>query len=194
VSTDVVFAYPKVKTLKNTRSIGISVVDVKWRNDVKIYEDRYLEFLTKIIVDALNENYNVNLYSFCDSEGDLSICRRLRENLSYVCTNTTINVINYSNDIDDFVSSFCSNVFIVATRFHAVVLSILNNVPVFPIAYMNKIDNFLSDINFKGLHFSLHEKNEIDWNLNLGMLLNQKIEYDKLYENSQFLMLDLILR
>ncbi len=191
ISSDVVFAYPKCNVTEKSKSIGISLIELGWRNELCKYKSKYLCLLKKIGKEALKQGYSVNLYSFCEKEGDSLACEYLKTELINTNMNSAVNIIKYCDDIDNFISSFCKNEFVVATRFHSIVLSICNNIPVFPISYMNKIDNLLSDIKFDGTCLSIKDLDEFEINKNIELLfVRQNID---MIDNSQFEKLDLIL-
>ncbi len=192
VSSDVVFSLPMVKVQKNNKSLGVSVINIQWRTDVSRNSSRYLALLDNLCKEAIDNGYAINLYSFCEEEGDSEICHYLKEKLLQTHEDACISIIAYKNNLNDFVNSFCSNRYTIATRFHAVVLSIANGIPVLPISYMNKTDNLLSDINYTGVHVSLHDMNDIS-NVTFSMLESQTHNPETLPANSQFLKLDEIL-
>lgn len=194
VSSDVVFNLPKIDVNKNKRSIGLSVIDLKRTNSLIQFSQKYIEHLINIAKEAIKDNYIINLYSFCEGDGDLSVCEYLKHEIIQNSKNADVNIINYSDSIDEFLISFCSNSFVIATRFHAIVLSIVNNIPVYPISYMNKTDNLLLDLNYEGIYLKIQELENLDLDKNIWPLLKQQKSFQNSLANEQFMKLDLILR
>ncbi|OQP08346.1 polysaccharide pyruvyl transferase family protein, partial [Geobacillus thermoleovorans] len=52
--------------------------------------------------------------------------------------------------------------FVVATRFHAMILGWVYNKPVFPIAYSNKMINVMKDVGFKGSYVDFNDLNSLE--------------------------------
>lgn len=147
---DIIFSYklPKYSFDKNT--IGISLIDLTNRDHLKKYIDKYRDLLLRII--TLNKEKEIRLFSFCDNEGDK---KAIMDLLGFIKDTCNIKIISYNGDINNFLSMYLSTEIIYATRFHAVVLSLLAKQKVLPLIYSNKTKNMLRDINYNGNYIDI---------------------------------------
>ena len=128
---------------RNNQSVGISVIDVTNRKDLKDYKEDYYDFLKQSIIFFQNQNFKINLFSFCEADGDL---KAIEELLERVDDKRNINVINYNDNIDSFLAKWQENEYIISTRFHAAILALKYKQSFIPLVYSDKTKNFLKDI------------------------------------------------
>ena len=57
-----------------------------------------------------------------------------------------IKIVNYSNNINDFLKQWKKNKYVIGTRFHSIILSLAYKQAFIPISYSKKTNNYLSDI------------------------------------------------
>lgn len=67
----------------------------------------------------------------------------------------------YRTNMNEVLKVIGEAKFIIATRFHAMILGFVFNKNVFSIAYSNKMLNILDDINFKGNYSDLRNLNSL---------------------------------
>jgi len=132
---------------RNKKSIGISIIDVTNTKTLKNYKDDYFKFLRETIKFYQKDNFKINLFSFCEEDGDLKAINELLETIK---DQTNINVINYDDNIDDFLAKWQQNEYIVSTRFHATILALKYKQFFLPLIYSDKTKNYLKDID-KGI-------------------------------------------
>lgn len=148
-STDVAFNYKRKNIAIKNKTVGISIIDLndsshsKISSYTKIYEDKMIELINKFTT----LDYFVNIYSFCQKQGDNTASYRIVDRLA---NKSNVKIIEYKNlDIDGFVEHFSSNEYIVATRFHSMILGIIQNQKVFPIVYDIKTKNMIEELQIK---------------------------------------------
>lgn len=173
---DVVFNLDTNPYLTTTRrEIAISLIDLE-RNELQL---KHIDLTYKKIVDVIErymENgYNVNLISFCKNQGDEFAVQHIQKlvhnkrHLKAYCYN--------GSNTDKILSLFARCEYVVAGRFHAMILSMLFHKPFFPICYSDKMFNYLNDIDFKGEYIDIHSLNKIDFEL-VNSNLQNKIAAD----------------
>lgn len=150
---DVVFTLDKEKYISKTNSkkVGISVIDLLHRDDLKMYTKKYEEKIVEIILDFINDGYEINLYSFCEMQNDEECVERIIQRIPEE-KRDRINRKYYKGDIDYILNSISEDEYIIATRFHAMILGWIFDKKVFPLIYSNKMKNVIDDLNFEGEH------------------------------------------
>lgn len=101
------------------------------------------------------ENGKVKIFVF-----DTNICNDFPtayEIYSQIKYSDKVELVPYMGSVDEFVSQFnkCSSM--IGTRFHSIVLAILCGIPVLPVIYSNKTQNFLDDIGYNGKTLSFDQ-------------------------------------
>ena len=92
--------------------------------------------------------------SFCNSEGDDNLINKLT---SCYCSNE-IKVLSYGkNSYKEVIGVIKSADLLLASRFHAMILGWLYNVPTIVISYSKKLENVISDLNNKSLVFPVED-------------------------------------
>lgn len=158
---DVVFSLNYINKSIQKRVISISVIDLKSRIDLKKNQEKYKRLIIKIMSVYINLGYEVQLISFCKNEGDEEM---IEEIINMVPSNIKqyINSLYYNGDIDFILEKLGESEYIIATRFHCMVLGWILNIPVLPIVYSNKMLNVINDIQFSGKYIAIEEINAID--------------------------------
>ncbi|GIO19649.1 hypothetical protein J18TS1_27490 [Oceanobacillus oncorhynchi subsp. incaldanensis] len=189
---DVVFQLEGVKTLYSKNSIVISVIKPSIRDSLKEYDNIYYNKLKDIITYYVNNNYTVNMLSFCCNEKDDEAIKKIK-NLLPDKIKKHVKGNYYNGDINNFLEIISSAKYVIATRFHAMILGWVYNKPVFPICYSEKMNNVLNDVNFEGLKTDLDlinhltikdviegmEKNLINIDCSINNSTNQFLKLDK---------------
>lgn len=164
---DIVFNY-KVPVVPKGHSIAISVIGEKKGCNYSLY----LEKMVEISEFYIKMGYYVKILSFCDSEGD-NIAATIIESSIDAELKSKMQCYSYDGDIERFTNVLASSEFIIATRFHSMILSWLFDIPVFPVVYNEKMENVIHDLGFKGKYVSLNE---------FGNVVLSDIEYNRLNE------------
>lgn len=147
VAPDLVLSYSS-SVVKQKKSIGIALIDLNNREELKKYEAIYLSNLKEIIKNYSQKSYSINLFSFCEEEGDFSAANSLKKEISI---NSEIHIINYTGNIEEFLKKFNAMEIIVASRFHAMILGLTQNSQVIPLTYSEKMISTLNDLEYTGL-------------------------------------------
>jgi len=179
-AADILFSYsiPKVDTVK--KQIFISVIDLLHKNEginkLSSYDDVYIRKIVQIIEGYLKEDYEIVLSSFCKHEGDENAIERIITNCNPILRDK-IKVLNYSGTNADEVSvAIAESEAVIASRFHAVILGIAADKPVFPIVYSDKTIHVLEDMDFKGEYADIRNLNGLKFNT-IQQNLSRKSEY-----------------
>lgn len=189
---DVVFTLDQEKYISrtNSKSIGISVIDLTYRDDLKNYSKKYEEKIVDVILEFINDDYEVNLYSFCEEQKDEECAERIIEQIPEEKRNKICRKY-YKGDIDYILNSIAEDEYIIATRFHAMILGWIFNKKVYPLIYSNKMKNVIDDLEFDGKYTFIQEIENLNINVirkNSEKLIN--IEEIKKEANKQFVKLD----
>lgn len=192
-ASDLVFSLDTSNYKKtNEKKVTISIIDLENREELKGYSISYKNKIISIIEYFQSKKYSINLMSFCKSEGDEKAINDIYLN----CINkSNINIINYNGNIDEALNILSTSEYIIATRFHAMILGFLFNKKVLPIIYSEKTKNVLEDCNYKGTIIDIKKidsnttENEIK---QIGRISNIDMIRDKSEE--QFKILDQYLK
>lgn len=156
IAPDVVFSFDtyikaiaaNVKTAN--KSISLSIMDVRKKTTLE-KADKYKQKIIEVISHFCNNGYEVNLISFCRNEGDLDYIYEILK-----CSGSEhINVINYEGNLEQILEILINSEYIVASRFHSMILGWLLRKPVYPIVYSKKMENVIKDVEFKGNYVTL---------------------------------------
>ena len=151
---DVIFLTPQPEPVDVGENVVISVVDIGARSKNHAVVTAYYELLRDTVEKFNARNIPVTLVSFCRFEGDEQAIDHL---LEMVSDDTNVSTCLYNNNIQEILSLFSSASYIVASRFHAVILALSFGKPVFPISYNCKTKHYLEDVGFQGRYATLEE-------------------------------------
>ena len=183
---DFAFTYPINKKDKIKNSVGISIIDLSIRKDLKNKEQDYLNMLIRNIKKYLDDGKSVYLYSFCQHEGDEKTIDRILEKFK---DNDKIKAVKYDGNIDKFLSIYSQMEYMICSRFHAMILSSIANQKMYIMSYSKKIDNVLEDLKIQAPIIYFKDINsELEINLNSfksveNSLINSIIEKAANQEN-----------
>lgn len=151
---DIVFHLDKKFPFKKENNIVISVIKPSYRKDLKDYDNVYFQKLKEIIEFFIQKDYKITLMSFCENEGDQEAIENIIK-LIDPKMRESISKYFYKKNIDEALEIISSSLYVIATRFHAMILGWVYNKPVFPISYSNKMNNVMDDINYCGTYVDL---------------------------------------
>lgn len=146
-ASDIVFSYSKNKCILPDLKeyVLISVVNLnKDFDDKNKLAEEYLKYMIELVNKLKNANHKIVLLGCCNSQGDDIICYQI---LDGVRDNSNIRVVDYPNyDMHQMVGYFANAKYVVASRFHAMILGWLFEKNVFPIVYDDKMLHVIKDI------------------------------------------------
>lgn len=151
MASDMIFQLPVSKVKHDEKSIAISIIKPSIRKDLIAKDAIYYQKIREIIIYFIENGYTVTLMAFCEFEGDQEAVDTVMESLptNYLAQSKKY---YYQGDLVETLNMISRASFVVATRFHAMILGWLYGKPVFPIAYSPKMKHVMNDIGFKGTY------------------------------------------
>lgn len=144
---DVVFGLEQDNAagIANDGTVVISVIDVRSRKAIAQYADQYEIFIVNFCQTCINRGKKPVLVSFCEAEGDTRGIRQILERLP-ATMRADIGSYEYKGNFDEALNLFQRADFVLATRFHAMILALKFGKPFFSIAYNQKIEWVMKDV------------------------------------------------
>ena len=195
---DILFStdFPKVKTRNR---VFVSVIDCNSKEEggrfLSEYTDYYLGLVTSIIQAFSMKGYEITLVSFCNDENDPVAIKAIQERIG---NNSCVDIVLYNGkNVDEVLNCLAESKYVIASRFHAMILGIAAGKKVLPLIYSNKTLNVLEDINFTSDWIDIRMKQQYDAEkivnelcINYSYIVSQKIVNSSL---EHFMALDKIL-
>lgn len=163
------YSYNLFKDLENTRladdivfqlkvhnnnlledDVVISVIKPSYRKHLTQYDDIYYEKMKDIAVSFIKKGLSVTLMSFCENEGDQEAVEEIYKRIPMPQVKS-VTKHGYHFNMKETIALIGKCKFVVASRFHAMILGWVLNKPVYPIVYSEKMTNVMKDISFKGV-------------------------------------------
>lgn len=143
---DILFGYPMKKCMHG-KNVFISVVDLSRKGQESLQSaEQYESWLMKEIRRADDRGYTVTLCSFCDQEGDSAVVNRLAEAAAEA--GIIPELMFYHKNPDVVLDRISSSEYVIASRFHAAILSLSAGCRVLPVMYSQKTRNVLDDLGY----------------------------------------------
>lgn len=136
------------KSIEQLKKVGISIIDPRHKDGLDKYLNTYLAANIELITEYCKLGYQAQLFSFCESEGDLEIARKIWYSIDPEFKNF-VTLVDYQNNLDESINEIASCEVFYAARFHAIILAMLKEIPVVPIIYNIKTKFLLQDIGFQ---------------------------------------------
>lgn len=185
MADDVIFNLKRKQELYQSKNnIVISVIKPSIRKHLANCDDIYYKKIMDITMYFIKKGYKVTLMSFCENEGDKEA---IAEIMDIIPKEYLINVTShfYNLNLEQSLNIIAASNFVVATRFHAMILGWVYNKPVFPIVYSDKMTNVMSDIGFKGSYTKLNNINSLNPEEVFKSMKTNLIDISKQVENSE---------
>lgn len=143
---DILFGYP-IKDCGHKKNVFISVVDLsKKGQESSKSAEQYEHWLVSEIQNANRRGYTVTLCSFCDGEGDAAVVERLAEVVGK--KGGFVEKMYYQGNPDVILDKISASEYVIASRFHASILSLSAGCRVLPVIYSAKTRNVLRDVGY----------------------------------------------
>lgn len=176
---DFAFSYSSPKVEKQKDTVGISVINLNVRNDLKNKNDKYMKFLKKNIKKYISLGKDVFLFSFCKCEGDEDI---IEDILKSFPNENHLHVVKYTGDIDDFLNQYNLMEYMICARFHAMILSSIAMQKIYVMSYSKKIDRVIEDLK---LSLPILHINELEDNYELSLEQFKSVDKEKIQKISK---------
>ena len=141
---DMVLSYPVKKIEKNKKSVGISVINLANREELLAKQAEYEDYIKRIVIKFAKRNYKVYLISFCEFEEDMIAIKKIK-NLIPEEYQKNVKILTYEGNIDGFIEEYGKIKYMVCTRFHSLILSILLRQKIYNLCYSDKQKNAAKD-------------------------------------------------
>lgn len=189
---DLIFDYEIEKVLEHRKdTVGLSVIDFEIREEFKEIQEKYFELLKKFVKKCIANGKEIYLFSFCKYEGDEQGIEKLIKKMSEF-ERTKIKIVKYEGDIEKFIAEYTKIEYMVCTRFHSMVLSILSEQKIYCLSYSSKMNNVISDLNLNIEVDNIKDikgDNEIELS-KFNKINNEKFEEIKVASKEQLKMFD----
>ncbi|WP_346355413.1 polysaccharide pyruvyl transferase family protein [Azotosporobacter soli] len=160
--SDIVFGIAGLPQPEVIKAVGISVINLELpaRKEIVQYAKQYDAKMAEIAEVFIRKGYDIYFYSFCKAEGDEEAIERIVELISPTLRKQSFSHY-YRGDLDAVLQSLASMEYIIATRFHAMILGMVLKKPTYPIIYDEKMKHVLEDMKFAGNYSLLSEVGDI---------------------------------
>ncbi len=195
---DIIFGYTLgekklLEEQQDRKYMLISVVN-PYKDDEakKLSDDKYNLFMQKCIKNGLERGLEIVLIGFCRNQKDDIIIEQILNDMDNV---EKIHVYNYPDiSYKEAMGLFKYATEVIASRYHAMVIAMLYQKKVYPIAYNEKMIHVLQDIDKTAKIASVQDLRNIeiqDFFKNYGFYISEEALNDiKKSANRQFLYLD----
>ena len=144
---DLLFGYP-IEQKETEKKVTVSLIDafLDGRPFDKSTAEAYENTLTEMIKRFVSDGYRVSLLSFCEFEQDAVAADRIMSALPEETAKSVKSVV-YRQSVGEAVGEIETSEYVIASRFHAMVLSYIAGKKVLPLCYSKKTSNVLTDLN-----------------------------------------------
>ena len=166
---DILFSYPIPLVSVHKKSLFVSLINCEAKDEgnaasIGTFSASYLDRLSKLLIEYVKNGYTITLASFSKIEGDEEAVAFLREKMGIPETDERVKNLFYDGkNHEEMLSALASAEGVIATRFHAAILSIAAGRPVLPIVYSDKTLHVLEDIGFAGKVLDLRKEEAISF-------------------------------
>lgn len=139
------FNIDKEKYKMKEKTIGISVISLEIREKLKHLEGQYNDFIKRIIIKFAKRDYKVCLFSFSQFEKDDEAIKKIIEMVPEEYKDK-VEVVLFDSDIEQYLEKYAKMEYMVCSRFHAMILSILFGQKIYNLTYSKKQDNVIKEL------------------------------------------------
>lgn len=172
LGSDIVFTL-KERSKNKKDIVGISLIGLEEKEELREYKNEYIEKISEIIERITKEGKRVRLFSFCELQGDKNISLEIMEKIKH---KELVELIEYDNDIKEFLLRLSEVSTMIGTRFHSLILSQVFSQGMYPIVYSNKTLNILKDMGLSAIYTRIEDIGKSD----INEILSKEVENNKL--------------
>lgn len=137
---DVVMHINTNLSVKKKKVVCINIRSVEKWPTLRPHKEKYLNIIKSFVSEFQREGYFVRLLSFCEKYGDNDITDELYNLLE---GKNVVEKVYYKGDIHEIINKIVESEFMLATRFHAIILGLVYKIKVLPVSYSIKTENML---------------------------------------------------
>ena len=143
---DLLFGCP-VERKPSEKKVAVSLIDafLDGRPFDRSVSEAYENMLAELIKRFAADGYKISLLSFCEYEQDAVAADRILSALPEETAKSVKSVV-YRESIDEIVCEIETSEYVIASRFHAMVLGYIAGKKVLPLCYSKKTSNVLEDL------------------------------------------------
>lgn len=130
----------------HTPRVLVSVIDLSNRKQLVNKKEEYEAYIVKLCKEIIKQGKIPVLMSFCEKEGDEKAVQAIFSQLNEKEKNK-VECLYYTNNVQEMLAYYQKAEYVVATRFHAMILAMKYRIPFFAFAYDYKVKNVLEDLN-----------------------------------------------
>ena len=145
------FDWSPYREIPEEKQVLISVINCRSDSaDLAEYASAYNAFIGQLTAQFAERGYRIVLCPFCEGEGDLEAAEEIRSCLQPE-VRKHVSVVRYcGTNIEQILHLIAASEYVVATRFHAMILGLVAGKKVLPVIYHVKLRNVLKDLSFQG--------------------------------------------
>lgn len=138
------------------KQVLISVVDCSNENiDLAPYAEAYNDFMARLVEQFAAAGFRPVLCSFLEKLGDHRAAEAIRSRMDPLLREETGLVRYHGTNLEQILHLIAESEYIVATRFHAMILGLVARKKVLPVIYSDKMRNVLEDLSFHGAYLDI---------------------------------------
>ena len=121
------------------------------------YAADYHKFLGNLTTDFVNRGYTVVFCAFWEGDGDLAAAKAIQSSLPPEVQKSTSVVKYCGTNMEQILQLIAESEYMVATRFHAMILGLGAGKKVLPLIYHLKLRNVLTDLSFRSTYYDIRQ-------------------------------------
>lgn len=191
MAADIVFQLQMPTANTQEKMVVLTVIKPSIRKHLVNSDQLYYQKMSEVAIHFIERGYQVTLMAFCVIEQDDEALTAIKQRIpKHLIPNVATYVYQYH--IDEALQILVQSSFIVASRFHAMILGWVMEKPVFPIVYSRKMTNVMQDLHFTGKYCDFDALHTLKANDVFASLNNSTINVSNPVKEAEehFLLLD----
>ena len=186
---DILLSLPMPRCEIREKQLFVSLIDCGGDDHAELrqYQETYLEHMSTLLGQYLEDGWQVVLSSFCRHEGDEAAVSEVLHRISGRGFGDKITVLAYDGtNSTEILQSISESDYVLATRFHGVILALAAGRPVLPVIYSDKTRNTLDSIGFEGRCLDLRTREVVSFEDSKENWMNRvKIDRDSICADAE---------